>query len=213
MKLLIRIVIVLAVVAGFFYLFLRSAQNVRSEPYVVERQHLAPWTLAIESAPTSTSPLLVVRPPQQLGSGLFSQIFSRMMESMKGSAGAGMPIVLRDEYRIALAGRYTPVELLDAARASGLESAQFTPRCVAVRRVSEPGVTRQMYFVIFDAPEVVRFRQQLAGEIAGASGATAFDPSSLSPLLIVGASEDDFDRWLPLSADAEVDCVAPIALE
>jgi hypothetical protein len=213
MKLLVRILVGLAVLAGFLYLFLHTARDVRSEPYTTQRQHLQPWTLSIEAATRSTSPMLVVRPPQEFASGLFGQVFQRMMESMKGSVGGGMPLVLRDEYELALAGRYTPQALLDAARMAGVESSTMTPVCVAVRRISEPGLTRQMYFVVFDAPAVVQFRQQLANELQNPLASGTFDPAALSPVMIIGASDADFDRWLPVRADSDTDCVAPVTID
>ena len=212
MKLLVKLVVVVAVLAGFLYLFLHTARDVRSEPYATSRQHLEPWTLSIETATRSTSPMLVVRPPQEFAGGLFSQVFQRMMESMKGTTGSGMPLVLRDEYELALASHYTPEALLQAARAAGIESSPLTPVCVAVRRISEPGLTRQMYFVVFDAPAVVAFRQQLAKELQSAPGFSTFDPAALSPVMIIGASDADFDRWLPIQANGEADCVAPITI-
>jgi hypothetical protein len=211
MKLLVKLVVVVAVLSGFLYLFLHTAKDVRSEPYTTQRQHLQPWTLSIETATRSTSPMLVVRPPQEFAGGLFSQVFQRMMESMKGTSGGGMPLVLRDEYELALAGRFTPEALLEAARAAGIESSPMTPLCVAVRRISEPGLTRQMYFVIFDAPAVVAFRQQLAKELQAAP-AGVFDPATLTPVMIIGGSDAEFDRWLPIRADADGDCVAPITI-
>ncbi len=209
MKLIVRIAIALAVAAGFFYLFLRTAHDVRTEPYVVSGQHLQSWTLSIEAATRGSSPLLVLRPPQDLASGLFGQVFQRMMESMKGSVGTGLPLVLRDEYELALAGRYTPQALLDAARAAGLERGPFTPVCVATRRVSQPGLTRQLYFVLFDAPAITAFRRQLAEGLEGAPG--AYDPDAQSPVVLIGASDADFDSWLPVRA-TESDCVAPIVV-
>ena len=211
MKLLVKIVVALLFVALFGYLFLRTAQDVRSEPYTVARQHLRPWTLAVETATQPRSPMLVLRPPQELGGGLFTQIFQRMMESLKGTTGGGLPLVLRDEYELALAGRFTPEELLGAARSAGLESTSLTPVCVAHRRVSEPGLTRSMYFVIFDAPAVVAFRQELVRQAQGAPGAATFDPAVLSPVLIIAATDADFDQWLPLQATG-ADCLAPIVV-
>ena len=212
MKLIVKLVVALVVVGAFGWMFLRTARDARAEPYVVSAQHLRPWTLAIESGVSSRSPLLVVRPPQELGSGLFSQVFARMMESMKGTTGAGVPVVLREEYELSLAGRYTPEQLLDAARAAGLESADFTPECVAVRRVSAPGLTRQVYFVIFRSPEFASFREQLARDPQGAPASGAFDPSALSPVLIVGATDSEFDTWLPIRAVLAEDCKAPISV-
>jgi hypothetical protein len=205
--------VILAAVGGFLYLFLRSAQNVRSEPYVVERQHLQAWTLALETPALSTSPMLVVRPPIEFGSDLFNQVFARMMESMRGSSGGGVPVILQGEFERALAGRYTPQALLDAARAAGLDSAPFTPRCLAVRRVSEPGLTRQAYFVVFDWPAFVQFREEIAREVQAAPGTAVFEAGALSPLMMIAATDADFDRWLPIRANADADCVAPIAIE
>jgi hypothetical protein len=212
MKVLVKLVVAVVVIGTFGWMFLRTARDARAEPYVVDGQHLRPWTLAIDPGESSRSPMLVVRPPQELGSGLFSQVFSRMMESMKGMNGAGVPVVLREEYELSLAGRYTPEALLDAARTAGLESIDFTPECVAVRRVSAPGLTRQVYFVIFNAPAFTRFREQLAREVQGIPGSGVFDASALSPVLIVGATDSEFDSWLPIRAVPADECQAPITV-
>lgn len=213
MKLLVKIVVVLSVLAGFFYLFIRTAHDARSEPYTVARQHLSNWTLSVEPASARTAAVLVLRPPQELAGGLFSQIFSRMMESLRGAVDTGVPLVLREEYEMALASRFTPDALLEAARAAGLESTPFQPECLAVRRVSQPGMTRQMYYVLFDAPAFVRFREALGRDLEGSPVAGAFNPAALSPVLIVAATEASFDSWLPIGSDAAKDCVAPIALD
>lgn len=212
MKLLIKIGIAALLVAGFLFLFLRSAQDVRSEAYVVDRATLAQWTLALETPQRPTSPILVVRPPQTFGSTLFDQVFQRMMESLRGSTGGGIPIVLRDEYELVLAGRYTPQTLLEAARAAGLDSADYSPVCVGTRRDSRPGVTRMVYFAVFDAPAIDAFRRRLAAELEGSPTASLFDPGSLSPILIIGSSDEAFDAWLPLRVDRDRDCVAPISV-
>jgi hypothetical protein len=212
MRLLIKIAVAAALLAGFFVLFLRTARDVRSEPYVVGRETLASWTLALETPARSTSPILVVRPPQAFGSTLFSQVFQRMMESLKGTTSSSVPLVLRDEYELALASRYTPEALLDAARSAGVESGALSPVCLAMRRDSQPGLTRTVYFVIFDAPSVEAFRRQLADEIAGTPTAAIFAADALSPVLIVGSSDEALDAWLPLRADRAADCVAPISV-
>jgi hypothetical protein len=211
-KTLVKIAIVGAVLAGFFYLFVRSARDVLAEPYVANRQHLEGWTLALETPATPTSPILVVRTSQAFANGLYKEIFSRMMESMSSSTASGVPVILGGEYELALAGRYSPDALLQAARSAGLESAGFTPVCVAARRVSEPGGTRQVHFVIFNAPAFVAFRKQIVQDLQPPPDAGAFSATSLSPVLIVAATDPNFDRWLPISTTAEQDCVAPITV-
>lgn len=212
MKLLVKVLVGVLALSGLAYLFIRTASNTRSEPYQVQRQHLTGWTLALESSGGPSSPLLVLRPPPDLGGDLFRQVFARMMESMKGSGAADVPIVLRQEYELALASKYTPADLFDAARLAGLESTAFAPRCVAVRRISEPGLTRQVYFVLFDAPAFGQFREELRRGLGASASSVMFDPAGLSPVLIVGASDASFDRWLPLRADAAADCIAPLSV-
>lgn len=191
---------------------MRTVRDARSEPYRASREHITRLTLALEPGATSTAPMLVLRPAQEFASDLFGQIFQRAMESMKGSTTTGIPVVLRGEYDRALSAHMTPESLLDSARAAGLESTAIQPLCVAMRRISEPGVTRQLYFVIFDAPAVGQFRQQLA-VAAGLAGGAQFAPDAQSPILIIGASDDAFARWLPIRAEESADCVAPIELE
>jgi hypothetical protein len=82
------------------------------------------------------------------------------------------------------------------------------------RRVSEPGATRGVYFLLFDAPAFTRFRQQLLERLGAARGnASLFDPAALSPVLIVAALDGDFGRWMPLRADPDVDCLAPVEVQ
>jgi hypothetical protein len=211
-RILVKVAIAAVALIGFFFLFRQSLEQVRSEPYVIQRQYTSPWTLSIESAPSATSPMLVARPPEEFGTRLFDQVFARAMESMKGSGGGAVPLVLRVEYEQALAGAYTPESLLERARAAGLDGAAFTPVCLAVRRISEPGRTRQLYYVLFESPAFIEFRAQL-GRSAPATAAGRFDPASLSPVLILAGTEADFDRWLPLAADADRECQAPVDVQ
>ena len=211
-RIVLKVVIVLAALVGFFYLFLRSAASVRSEPYVIERAYTQPWTLDIDTRAAGGGAILVARPPQDFGGRLFTQVFTRMMESLSGTVKAGVPLVMGGEYDQALARHWTPQALLDAARSAGLGADAFTPVCVAVRRISEPGRTRQLYFVIFESPAFVEFRARL-GQGLDERPVSGFDPASLSPVLILGSTEADFDRWLPIAAIAERDCVAPIVVK
>lgn len=214
MKTIIKIVVALGVLAGFGFLFVRSVRETRSAPYTINREHLRHWTVALEPASSPDAPMLALRVPPEFATRLFRQVFARTMESMSGPTGAAIPLVLQSEFDRAFTGRATPAALLSAARNAGLESATVEPRCLAYRRVSEPGTTRQLHFVLFDLPAFARFREQI-GMLPNGDGASraAFDPAALSPVLFIAASDDAFSRWLPLRADPETDCVAPIAIE
>ncbi len=207
---LIKIVVVLCAVLVLGFLMVRSVKDTRSTPYTVKRDHLRNWTVVLESASSPSAPMLTLRPPQELATGLFHQVFLRNMESLNTPSPAAIPLVLKDEFDRALAGHATPEALVAAARSSGLDSGTLEPQCLAYRRVSTPGVTEQLYFAIFDAQAFVRFRQQI-GALPGVGA--AFDPTALSPVLFLGASNPDLNRWLPLRADPKTDCVAPIAVE
>lgn len=208
---LMKIVVALLVLAGLGFLFVRSVRDARSAPYTIEPEHVRNGTVVFEPASSPTEPVLALRPPQELAIGLFRQVFARSMESLSAPTPPGIPLLLQGEFDRAFAGRVTPDELVTAARNAGLESAVLEPRCLAYRRVSEPGVTRQLYFVVFDAPAFGRFREQIGAlRDGGAAPRADFDPAAMSPVLIIAASESTVGRWLPLRANAEIDCVAPI---
>jgi hypothetical protein len=59
--------------------------------------------------------------------------------------------------------------------------------------------------------ELLAFRQQLARQSQPVPGTGTFDPAVQSPVLIVAATDVDFDRWLPIQA-TEAECLAPIAV-
>jgi hypothetical protein len=124
-----------------------------------------------------------------------------------------MPLVLRSEFDEALAKGLTTDAVVSLARTAGLESPTFEPRCMGRRRVSEPGSTRSVFFIVFDAPEFAQFRQALAAQLRSAGGQPAFDPAALSPALIVAATDENFRRWLPLGVNPDADCMAPIQIQ
>ena len=212
-NLLLKIVVALGVLAGVGFLFIRSVRSTRSEPYTIKGEHLRGWTVALEPAPGPTAPMLVLEPPPDLPRAVFHQIFARAMESLNAPTSGGIPLVLQGEFDRVFAGRVTPDALVAAAHTAGLGSAAMEARCLAYRRISEPGSTRQVYFVLFNAPAFTRFREQIGTLVDRAASGADFDPAALSPVLFVAASDPGFNRWLPLRADPGADCVAPIAIE
>jgi hypothetical protein len=197
--LLIKLAAGLAGVTLFGFLFMRSLHDTTTTAYTVERQHLGSWTLVLEPASRPNDPLLALRPTPELASGLFRQVFSRTMESLNAPAAPAVPVVLRGEFDRVVRDQFTQDALLEAARTAKLETAGITPRCLVHRRVSEPGGTRQAFFVFFDAPSVSQFRRQLG-----------LDPAALSPVLFIAGAGSDFDSWLPQRIDVEADCLAPV---
>ena len=213
MKTLIKVMIALVGVAVLAVLFVRSAGTTRAEPFTIARQHLAGWTLTLAPDDDPLGSSLSITPKPELTPPLARDLFARMGESLRYPPAA-IPIVLRSEFQRAMAGVLTREALLDAAREAGLESATFQPRCMARQRISAPGVVRGVYFLLFDVPEFTRFREQVAQRLRAAGrDASLFDPAALSPVLITADLDGSFSRWLPLRADPEVDCFAPIVVE
>ena len=106
-------------------------------------------------------------------------------------------------------GAVAPDALVQLARESGLESLQPTPQCMASRRVSEPGVTREVYFLRFGDAAFTAFRQALAARL----GTGGFEPAALSPVVIIAATDANFGSWLPLQGEPTQDCLAPLELQ
>jgi hypothetical protein len=185
--------------AVFVFLFIRSIEETRSEPYSVPRAHLQPGTLALVPASQPNEPLLVLRPSSDLAAGLFRQIFSRAMESLNSPGDPVVPLVLRGEFDRMIGDRLTQDALLAAARSSGLERAMPLPRCLVHRRISEPGGVRQAFLVFFESAAIAEFRKEIG-----------VDPGALSPIMFVAGAGTDFNSWLPQQIDPDADCLAPI---
>jgi hypothetical protein len=81
---------------------------------------------------------------------------------------------------------------------------------MATRGVSAPGITRQVYFLLFEWPAYDAFRRQVAERLRAGGHALPFDPAAQSPILIVAATDAAFSSWLPVRADADKDCFAPL---
>ncbi len=213
MKILLKVAIALVAVGVFAMLIVRSAQSTRAEPFRIERQDLTGWTLTLAPDGDQLDSLLSITPKTELMPPLSRELFARMGEGLHYPPAA-MPVVLRSEFQRAMAGALTPEALLNAARDAGLESAMFQPRCMARRRISEPGLVRGVYFLLFDLSLFTQFREQVAQRLRAAGrDASLFDPAALSPVVIAADLDGSFSRWLPLRADPEVDCFAPVAVE
>lgn len=200
---LIKIAVALLVLAGVGVLFIRSVKDTRAEPYAVSAAHLRNWTLGIDTAADADGSVVSLRPPQVLPMNLFRELFSRQMESLGTPSQPGIALVLRRE----IPPDVTADAVLALAREAGLEQATLAPKCVGYRRISDPGITRQLYFMWFDVPGFDRFRQALAPR-AGPE----FNPTGLSAVMMI-AGEPNFSSWQPVVIDQGRDCIAPVSVE
>lgn len=203
----------LAALGVLGYAFVRSAQSSRATPYTVPAADLAGWRVTVDAADGGSGRVVSLTPGAGFVPGLFPQVFSRAGETLAAPSEPGLPLVVEAEFA-RMGGALTAADIAALAREAGLEGAAVQPRCMVHRRVSEPRLTRQVYFVLFDLPAFQDFRQRVAARLAAAGAApAAFDPAALSPAVIVAASDAVFSRWLPLTADPAADCVAPVVPE
>jgi hypothetical protein len=141
-------------------------------------------------------------------------LFTRTGVSLSGPNPVAMPLVLQREFDQGLAGTIEPDALVAIARGAGLESNAPTPLCMASRRVSQPGSTREVFFLRLRHSSFDDFRRQVAERaIAAGTRAASFDPNGISPVVIVAATDADFASWLPLQGQDTQDCIAPITVQ
>ena len=208
---LVKLLVGLAALAVFAFLFMRSLQSTRETPFSVGADGLTGWTLAVQPPQDPFDSWLAVRPPASMATALGRELFARGGESVNYPNPASVPLLLRSEFTRAFAGTIAPEAVTALAENVGVAAMPWTPRCMGYRRVSEPRGPRAVYFVLFEAPAFDRFRQALATALQEAGGdVSAFDPAALSPALVVAALDGEFDYWMPLRADADADCIAPV---
>ena len=205
---LVKLVVGLAVLIVVPWLFLRTLQDTIAAPYEVPADALSGWTLVLADPVRPAVWAVGLQPPALFRAGLFDQLFDRTMASMTSPIDDVLPIVLDAELRGGPAAGLSPETIRQAADEAGLERARLQPACMAVKRQTFAGRTREFFFVVFDVPEVAAFRQHL-GELAGeGAGADALGPLDL--ILPIAGSDTAFTGWWPVVVDRELDCQAPV---
>ena len=190
------------------WLFLRTLQDTIAAPYPVEPGSLTGWTLVLADPARPAVWAVGLQPPALFRAGLFDQLFDRTMASMTSPVDDVLPIVLDSERRGGPTAGLTPETIRAAAEEAGLERARLQPVCMAVKRETFAGRTREFFFVVFDVSEVAAFRRRL-GELAGEGAG----PDTLGPLdliLPIAGSDSAFTGWWPVVVDRETDCQAPV---
>ena len=210
MKKAVIVIVALGVLGGLFWW---TVQSSLTEPYLVDAGLVSEWNLALSGGQESGAGLLVLQPSDQLRAELFQQIFARTMESMMSPPTAAVPVVLDAEYRESLGSALSPEDLLRVAEESGLSDIVPVPVCIGVVRGEGAQSRRQLYYAIFEAPEVGRFREALARRYAEAGGTAAFEPDGFPLVMPLAGSDRDFASWWPLDVSAATDCQAPLATQ
>jgi hypothetical protein len=213
-KRLLKLTMAAIAVAVFGLVFVRSLKRTAAEPYVVSQAMMTQWELALAPPDDRNAAILSLRSPLNSARGLFDQIFQRSMQSLMAQDPPLVPVVLVSEFNVALRRVFSDVDLLNQAERLGLATASFTPVCLAVRREQHDGRPRELFYILFDAPAFGRFRDELGRLFVERGGERGtFDPTALSPMMMVASTDSDLASWMPLQADRDGDCRAPLAMQ
>lgn len=205
---LVKLVVGLAVLIVVPWLFLRTLQDTIAAPYDVAPSSLSGWTLVLAEPARPAVWSVGLQPPALFRANLFDQLFDRTMASMTSPVDDVLPLVLASELPAGPAAGLPSEAIRQAADEAGLERARLQPVCMAVKRETFAGRTREFFFVVFDVPEVDAFRRRLA-ELAGEDAG----PDTLGPrdlILPIAGSDAAFAGWWPVVVDRDVDCQAPV---
>lgn len=168
------------------------------------------WTLTVSDG---TDPWVAgVAPPASLVTRLVAQVQARAGAALVVPPHPAIPLVLRTEFDESLQGAFDIGAVRRMAADLGLDQmGAFEPVCLAHRTVRGASGAAELYFVPFTSTGFNELRVRLMPEHPEQAGIGIYDPSILTPVLVVGATENSFDRWWPLGVDTERDCEAPIA--
>jgi hypothetical protein len=195
--------------AGVVALVWTLGQGFGGHPLSISPVQLSNWTLVTSDG---TDPWVVAaQPPATFSSDLLRQVSRQAGQPLVPPHHAGVPLVLRSEFDDALQGVYGVDEVLRIARDAGVDTTAFQPFCIA-RKVQGTGSSRaELYFLVLDAPAFNQMRIDLTPTQPEHAGIGTYDPTVVTPVLVIGATDDRFDRWWPLTVNRDTDCQARVA--
>ncbi len=209
-RIVVKSAVVAAALAAVGWLFVRSVLETNRGPYDVPAEGLTGWT--VDAGGPGEPGVVSLLPPAALHAELFRQLFQRTAQSLTAPGRPAVPLVLRDEFADSLQGAITVEQIVQVARAAGLDRASFEPVCMGHRTEKSGGGSSEMFYAIFESPAFTEVRRQLIPTHPEHAGTTPFQPTALRPILLVGAGDASFARWWPMSAEQQRDCEAPLRL-
>lgn len=180
-----------------------------TSPYTLPPQTAPKWTLVTSDG---TDPWIVgVAPPETLVASLVSQVAARTSAKLVSPAHMAIPLVLRSEFDESLQGAFGVDAVTRMATDLALDASDaFQPVCLARRTVQGADGNADLYFVPFTSAGFNQLRVSLMPEHPEQAGIGMYDPGFLTPVLIIGATENGFDTWWPLRVDPARDCEATL---
>lgn len=176
----------------------------------IDAAAFANWPIA---ASDGTDPWVVaMTPPERLLAVLTAEAVHHAGRPLVAPPHAGVPLVLRGEFEEGLQGVYGTDSVMRMAHDAGLDARYFQPACLAHQTRSDAQGRAELYFVPLDSAAFSQVRVDLIPAFPEQAGTGIYDPSTVSPVLVIGATDANFERWWPLRVDRERDCIASVAI-
>ena len=193
-------------VGGLAWLWLRSRTQMS---VTFSATAFASWPIIVSDG---TDPWIVaLAPPEAVMATLSAEVTRRAGRALVAPTHPGLPMVLRTEFDEGLQGVYGTDSVLRMARDAGVDATHLQPVCLAHQVRDGADGRAEVYFVPFDSPEFSQLRIDLTPTEPEHAGVGVYEPGTLTPILIVGATDTNFDGWWPLRFDAAADCVGVVA--
>ena len=149
-------------------------------------------------------------PPNAVMSTLSAEVTRRAGRPLVAPPHPGLPLVLRTEFDEGLQGVYGTDSVVRMARDAGVDATRLQPVCLAHQVRDGAEGRAEIYFVPFESSEFSQLRIDLTPTEPEHAGVGVYEAGTLTPILIVGGTDTNFDRWWPLRFDAAADCVGVV---
>ena len=200
--------LVVAVGAGTVWWFVGRPD---ATPLIIPASAFSSWTVVTSDG---TDPWIVgAQPADSLTRQLLDVASKRAGRPLVAPPHPAVPLVLQSEFADSLQGVYGTDAVMRMAHDAGIESAVFAPVCLAHQTIDAPSGTLDVYFVPFEAPSFNQMRADLTPLEPEHAGIGIYDPATLTPALVIGATANAFDHVWPIRFDRARDCEAPIEVE
>jgi len=185
------------------------------------RRNRTPMSVTFSATAFTSWPIIVsngtdpwiaaLAPPEAVMSTLSAEVTRRAGRALFAPPHPGLPLVLRTEFDEGLQGVYGTDSVVRMARDAGVDATALQPLCLAHQVRDGSGPRAEIYFVPFESPEFSQLRIDLTPTEPEHAGVGVYEAGTLTPILIVGATDANFDRWWPLRFNAATDCVGTVA--
>jgi len=183
----------------------------RSQPYTVDSALLTGWKLVLGTAEDPW--VIAVQPPAALTSSLFQQVSKKVGRSLVAPPHSALPLVMRKEHDDALQGVFGVTDIDRMARGTFSETSRFEPVCVGHVVDDRSGSRGELFFLAVNSREFNDLRIEIQPDFPEHAGIGIYDAGSLTPILPIGTTDKDFERWWPVRLDEGVNCQAQVLVK